>query len=172
MAYKRDVAIYGAKELERKLRALPKKVAGKVIRKAVRAGSKVIKVQVVANAPRDEGTLAKSIKVRAAKRRHKGSVGMVVQTAEGDYKGETFYGAMVHQGHKIGKRATNASIGLRKRKRRTVNDRFDIQDKNDSRTEVPANPFMSKAFDSKKDEAAKVIVDTIKTGIEQEAKRA
>ena len=53
--------------------------------------------------PKSSGLLAKSLKVRAAQRR-KGMARFAVQTAEGFFRGETFYAAFIEFGHKVGSR--------------------------------------------------------------------
>lgn len=59
-----NVSIEGLDKIERKLNALPGKVARKVIRKAVRAGQKILKEEVQLRVPVDQGKLKESIKIR------------------------------------------------------------------------------------------------------------
>ena len=73
--------IEGAKELERKLLALERKTAKKIVRSAVRKGSKVIVTAAKANAVSMVGgemgvLLRRNIIVRAFKRQKKGSFGV------------------------------------------------------------------------------------------------
>lgn len=145
-----SIHMTGGAELERRLKALPGKIAKKLIRRALRSGAKIILAQAKANAPVDTGALKKSLKVRAAKRRGRGSVGVTVSTAEGDFKGDQFYASFIEYGHKRGKRPGKGAT--------------------DAREEVPARPFMRPAFDEKKQEAVNVISSTLGAGIEQVAK--
>jgi len=89
----------GARELDRKLARLEKRTAKKVMRKALRAGGKVILAEAKRRAPKRTGALAASLKVRAAKRsRRRRGVAVIVATAEGWFKGDEFYGAFVELG--------------------------------------------------------------------------
>jgi HK97 gp10 family phage protein len=134
------VTLEGGAALERKLKALDDKVSKKIVTKALRAGAKIILTAAKTAAPKRLGLLKKSLKVRAAKRK-KGNIRFVVQTAYGDFKGETFYSAFLEYGHLAGSR------------------------KLESRQPVPAQPFLGPAFESKKDEAAQAITAVIRQGI-------
>lgn len=140
-----SVKLQGGKELERKLLALDRKIARKIVSQALRAGAKVILKQARANAPKRTGLLRRSLKVKAGKSK-KGRVSFVVQTAAGHYKGETFYGSFVEFGHKLGKRRRAKGV-------------------KDERKRIPAQPFLEPAFNSKKEQAARVIADVIRQGI-------
>lgn len=139
-----SAAIQGAAELEAKLKALPRKVSGKITRQALRSGAKVVQKQAQADAPRKTGLLARSIKVRAAKR-SRGRIGILVQTATGFFKGKSFYSGFIEFGRKTGSR------------------------KSAVRREVPADPFMARALEKKKAEAVQVVAAEIRKGIEREA---
>lgn len=72
----------------------------------LRAGAKPIHATTKSLAPRKSGALAKSIKIKT--RRRKGKVTVAIQTARGDFKGDTFYAAFQELGtaerfHKSGK---------------------------------------------------------------------
>jgi HK97 gp10 family phage protein len=138
------VTLEGGAKLERKLKALDAKVSKKIVTKALRAGAKIILTAAKAAAPKQSGTLKKSLKVRAGKRK-KGTVRFVVQTATGDFKGETYYAAFLEYGHKAGSR------------------------KLENRKVIPAKPYLGPAFDSKKEEAAKAIADSMRHGIKDAA---
>jgi HK97 gp10 family phage protein len=62
-----DVSVLGDKELAKTIRRLEFKVARRVMAGALRAGAKVIKARAKANAPRDSGKLAKTLRVRKLK---------------------------------------------------------------------------------------------------------
>lgn len=72
-----DIEVKGAKELERKLKKFPAKVAKKVIRKSLRAGSKIILAKTKSMAPKDSGALKKSMVIRAGKRNRRGTIGIL-----------------------------------------------------------------------------------------------
>lgn len=132
---KGSVRLEGGKELERELKEVEPKVAKKVVTKALRAGAKVILKAAKSAAPKRTGLLQRSLTVRAAKRK-KGRVAFVVQTKGGDFKGKSFYAAFLEYGHKAGSR------------------------KLANRKIIPPQPFLSPAFDSAKDDAARTVVDT------------
>lgn len=89
--------IEGAKELEKKLLSFEPKLGKKIIRQALRSGAKLILAEAKANVPVDTGALRDSLKVRAMRKR-KHRYGVMVQTSEGWFKGEQFYGAFVEFG--------------------------------------------------------------------------
>ena len=74
MAQPASVHIAGLESLGKSLRALPKKVEGKIVRTAMRNGTKLVADATKKAAPVDKGTLKKSFAVRALKRK-KGRVG-------------------------------------------------------------------------------------------------
>jgi hypothetical protein len=78
--------VSGGRELDAALRALDRKVSGKLSRQAMRAGAKVALPEVRKRAPKASG------------------IAYQVQTKAGDYKGDTFYGAFVSFGHRAGPR--------------------------------------------------------------------
>jgi HK97 gp10 family phage protein len=143
------VKLIGGEELRRKLLTIDKKVAKQISSQALRAGAKVMLDATRRITPVISGTLKRSLKVRAGKRK-KDRVSFQVQTRDGDYKGETFYGAFVNFGHRVGKRKA-------RRNSRTFND---------TRKEVPANPFMARGFELSKNAALSKVTDVLKSGIE------
>lgn len=74
-----DISLLGDAELARKLQALPEKLERKVIRQAIRKGGQPILRTAKANANRLTGAMAKSIKLRAMKRK-RGRIGVRIQT--------------------------------------------------------------------------------------------
>jgi HK97 gp10 family phage protein len=89
--------ISGDKELQRALNALPGKVQKKIMRGALREAAKVVAAEARARVPVETGTLRDSIKVRALKGK-RGSVGASVESGEGQFKDESFYGAFIEFG--------------------------------------------------------------------------
>jgi HK97 gp10 family phage protein len=133
--------VSGGRELDAALRALDRKVSGKLSRQAMRAGAKVALPEVRKRAPKASGAMAASFKVRAGKRR-KGRIAYQVQTKAGDYKGDTFYGAFVSFGHRAGPRKLGNARPL-----------------------VPANPFIEAAFKVKRQAMLDAVVDTLRKGL-------
>ncbi len=109
------VTISGTEELTALLKAFPTKIANKAVRKGTRAGVKVIARTAKRFAPRRTGLLARSMKVRAMKRR-RGRIGAVILTGKaGAFKGDTFYGAFQEFGWVAGgrKRSTRSKGSIR-----------------------------------------------------------
>ncbi len=89
MARDVTVTIAGTRELAAVLKSIPEKEAAKAIRKGTRAGVKVIARLAARRAPRKTGALARSIKVRAMKRRRH-RFGSVVVAGNKTFTGDTF----------------------------------------------------------------------------------
>lgn len=90
--------ITGLKELDKKLQALPGKVAKKVLRQALRKALKPVKAAVQANAPVLTGQTRAAVRFKAG-RRTKNRVTLNVQVGEGDYKGDQFYASFLEFGY-------------------------------------------------------------------------
>jgi len=84
-------------EVNKVLKQLPVSIQKKALRKAMRPAMKPVAKAASEAAPKDTGALAQSIKVRAAKRSTK-FIGIDVQIGEGDFKGDTWYGAAQEYG--------------------------------------------------------------------------
>lgn len=98
------VKLVGDIKLRRLMKSLPNKDVKKAIRKAARAGAKIITAETKSLAPVGETKrLRRAIKTRAAKRSRK-YIGVVTSIGEGNFQGDTFYGAFVEFGHKVGAR--------------------------------------------------------------------
>jgi HK97 gp10 family phage protein len=87
------LTIKGLKEVDRALKKLPGVIAKKVLRQALRKAMKPVRDEVKQDAPVDKGLLKSAVKVKAGKR-SRNSVSVVVRIGEGDFKGETYYGAL------------------------------------------------------------------------------
>lgn len=147
------VTVQGDKKLLAKLNRLGRTEANKVIRTALRAGSKTIADETKRLAPvgqdrgsHKKGTLKRAIKVRAMKRK-RGRIGTMVQIGQGFFKGATFYGGFVALGHKIGSRKLGGSRG-----------------------QVPANEFMKTAVKNKEKQVLSQFGRDVGAGIEKAMK--
>jgi len=89
--------ITGVDKIVRKLKSVEPSIQQKALRKATRAGAKVIQAEAKALVPVDTGALKDAIKVKAGKRK-KGRISTLVQVGQGDFKGDTFYGGMIEFG--------------------------------------------------------------------------
>ena len=99
-----DISMLGVPELSKALAALPDKLERKILTKALRQAGKFYLTLAKAKAPRDEGRLSSTMKLRALKRR-KGRVGVMIQTGtraqlgiDPKYKG--YYPAHTEFGHR------------------------------------------------------------------------
>jgi|SRR5215207_3726894 len=96
---KATFTITGLKEIQRAYRELPKTVASKVIRQAMRKAVKPVAARVKELTPRDTGKLAKATKVRARKKKKRGVIAIdVVQGEGGSFKAAVFHGGFQNYG--------------------------------------------------------------------------
>lgn len=101
MAKAAQFTIKGLKEIQRAYRELPKRVASKVVRQAIRKALKPMQAEVKARSPRGAtGMLAKAPRLRARKKVKRGVIALNVQIGEGNFKGKTFYGGFQNFGTK------------------------------------------------------------------------
>jgi HK97 gp10 family phage protein len=156
-----SIRLVGAKELQAALDALEKKTVTKFSRTAVREGAKVVQRAAKAKAPKRSGKLRRSIRVRAKKNKKKGEVAFLVTSGAGDnvFKGETWYGAAVEFGHKVGKRPSGVRGAISKFL-------------GDNRKQVPPHPFLAPAFQAAADAAASAITAKLWELIKAEAEGA
>ena len=141
MAQPATVKVVGLESLGKALRELPKKVEGKILRTAMRNGTKLVAAATKAAAPVDTGLLQRSFAVRALKRK-KGRVGnritiknvdkIVTVSKEGK---RHFYPAVIEYGTK----------------------------------NRPARPFMRPAFESSAQAAENQIANELGDGITRAA---
>jgi len=141
-----EIQITGIKETDRAIQELGKNISKKIMRKAMRESLKPVQQACKQNAPVDKGDLRKAIKIKAMKKSRKG-FGVKVEIGEGDFKGDTFYGAFQEYGWKTGKRGS------------------------ENRHEIKGKGFMRKSFDETKESAKEDALNKIKIGIEAEANR-
>lgn len=141
-----DIKITGIKETDNAIKELGKNLSKKIMRKSMREALKPVQQACKQNAPVDRGNLKKAIKIKAMKKSRKG-FGVKVEIGEGDFKGDTFYGAFQEWGWKTGKRGS------------------------ENRHEIKGKGYMRKGFDETKESAKEDAIKKIKKGIEAEANR-
>lgn len=98
-----DIAITGVAELDAKFRAMPNTLQKKALRPATRAVAKLTLQDAKARAPQKTGQLAKSLKVvatKASRRKDKYTVSHSVQTSDGMFQGDQYYGGFMEFGTK------------------------------------------------------------------------
>lgn len=93
-----SVRMEGGRELHEMLLDLDRKTRRKVLAKSMREGAKVILAASKTRAPVASGLVKKKQRVRAGRKRKGEDVVFKVQTGEGSYVGDAFYGSMVHDG--------------------------------------------------------------------------
>lgn len=93
-----SVRVEGFKELFEKLNQLEPKRVKPAVRKALRAGARLVLTEARTRVPVRTGALKKSMKVRGIKLK-RGMVGIAVHTGAGHmFMGDQYYGGMVHYG--------------------------------------------------------------------------
>ena len=102
-------------KINRMLLTLPKSIRNKILRQELRKFGKELVSPSKAATPVRSGKLRKSVKVRAQKRT-RSSVGVVVGYSEKPFTGDTFYGAFLEWGWRIGKRPSRAAKSVDNRK--------------------------------------------------------
>jgi HK97 gp10 family phage protein len=90
--------VAGVDKVVRNLKSLEPKIQAKAVRKATRAGAKVLAAEVKEIAPVDTGELRDSIKVKDARRRRRGQLMTVVKAGAGKVKGVQAHGPAVEFG--------------------------------------------------------------------------
>ena len=95
-------------KINRMLLTLPKAIRNKILRQELRKFGKELVAPSKAATPVRSGKLRKSVKVRAQKR-SRSSVGVVVGYSEKPFTSDTFYGAFLEWGWRIGKRPSRAA---------------------------------------------------------------
>jgi HK97 gp10 family phage protein len=134
-----EMKVEGMEEMKKKLATLEPAVRKKLVRKALRAGAKVVATQCKVDAPIRSGLLRSKIKVRAGKRK-RNVIRMNVSIGKKDFQGDTFYAGFVDRGRKSGKRGSR------------------------NRRPIAGSRFLEKAFDKARPAAAKAIVETLREG--------
>jgi HK97 gp10 family phage protein len=130
---------------------LPKKIRNKILREEMRKAAKTLVAPAKAATPVLSGKLRKSVKVRAAKKL-KQSIGVTIGYSEKPFTGDTFYGAFLEWGWRIGKRPSRA-------KRAT-----------DTRTQVPGRRMLGNVAESKGPGLLSRLIVAIGLRIQREAR--
>ena len=155
-----DLKITGFQELQRELESLEPKIRKKVLGKAVRAGSNIVKKDARAHAPKQAkswegmqysvppGTLKKGIIVRRATRQPR----YIVRDLIGFSK-QAWYGRLVEMGHKLVRGGRLASGAKNKRKSSGGGKVIG---------HVAAKPFLRPAFDNNVDKVIAAMAKVLK----------
>jgi HK97 gp10 family phage protein len=161
--------VLGIPDLQRALDRLAVDLRKKVIRKALRAGAKVVLNQAKANAPVRTGLLRRRITVMASKLRKvsRGEIGVFLTVratkkarATKDRRNDPFYFKFQESGfhatgrHKIGGGTKRRALGRQA-------FRF-----------IAGKQFLGRAFEAKRSEALQVIINEVRSHIAAQNKRA
>lgn len=152
MAKSVTVVLTGDKKVNRMLREISGTQGKSVIRKAARAGIKVVLPAAKRYAPSRTGLLRRNIKVRTL-RRSRTRVGARITIGAESFQGKTFYGAFQEWGWRVGKRQGLTKAALA------------------TRPKVPGKFFLKRAADSKRNSALIVYHAAIKRGVEEIARK-
>ena len=134
--FRDSVELKGLSEIEQKLKGLPIKVRKGMMRKALRAGGKIILAAAKQESPVSTGLLRSQIKLRVHKNK-RGFMSIRVGTGSKGNSGPAFYSSFQELGYKH--RGGN---------------------------QVPANPFLKRASDKSKDQAGEATTASLKEQIE------
>lgn len=141
------MSLTGFRELAKALRELGPRVAKNTLRRSVSAGATVIKIDARERAPKDSGEMAKDILVK----RERGT------KSEMSAK----YSVFVLSGKKS---------RLKGKRRNVDRDSFYWRFVEFGTSKMAAKPFLRPAFESRKEEAVKVIGEKLDEGIQKAAR--
>jgi HK97 gp10 family phage protein len=143
------ISLEGDKELVNTLRSLTKSEFKSAVQTGAKKAMAPIQKTARAIAPKKTGKLRRAVRVRVLKRsRVRVGARVTVGAHDSMFKGRTFYAAFQEYGWRAGKRATNATIGVAKGKRRTAAQREEISRLNSSRKKVNGKRYLYKATHS------------------------
>lgn len=143
---KNAIIITGIRDIDKKLRTLEPRLQKKVLRQAMRSGLKVQAAEVKAQAAVDTGLMRSSVKVRAVKRKKRGSISLEVAISaktDGLVKQSANGGAFYPAIEQYGSEKQGRA----------------------------ADPFATRAFESKGEASRQVTIAQIRAGIEREASK-
>jgi hypothetical protein len=166
MAKSQTIVLTGNEALNRKLAALAGPKAKAVIRKAAREALRPVFAAVKSATPTRSGRLKRSVRLRAIAR-SRSRVGARITTGGSDnlFAGRTYYGGFQEYGWKAGKRATNASVGASKFKKKTSSQKAAADAQNESRKQIPGKKWMKTAADNKQSLALSIYELEVEKGL-------
>ncbi|QDV24383.1 HK97 gp10 family phage protein [Aureliella helgolandensis] len=158
--------VTGSATLNAKLNALKSGKAKTLIRRASRVALKPVQEEAKRLAPVRSGRLRRSIKVRSMARSRR-QIGSRVTTNKNDrqFNGRFFYAGQIEYGWQAGKRATNESLGVPRRKHRTSDQVLEVQRRNAARRVIKGQKFMKRAAKSKRTAAMRIYRRELVAGI-------
>jgi len=142
-----ELTLTGAEELLAALRSLDEKASTKIMKKALRAGAKVIETHAQQDAPKRTGVMAAAFKIKVSQKKRNHRVTATVALNASAFKGK-FYALFVNYGRHVGLR-TLASLYRAK------------QSKQEQKF-IPGTRWMNKSFEKSASQALSVISDVAK----------
>lgn len=154
-----DAELSGLEETMKVLKALPEKLQGTVIRKAMKIGIKPMYDDALARAPVDTGFLRDHLRIETRSSRLKGTITVRVNTSSGQYQGDDFYASFIEYGYwKVPIRVVGGKI-------------YSMPRGTEPRVWQEPKPFMRPAFDANKDNAIILTARAMKDLTEKEVQR-
>jgi len=156
------IHIEGAEAIAMMLKELPIKLQKNVMRTALNAGARVYADDMKVNAPKDTGTLKKSIRVSS--RITKGAVESYAKV--GGQGSKAFYAHMVEYG-------TNAHV-INAKTPKGLKFKYNgmwVNTMQVLHTGAIAKPFVRPAFDNKSDEATQAVAGKIRERLSEQFKK-
>lgn len=154
-----EVSLSGFHELEKRLKDLPARIGGKILARAVIAGAGVIRDEAKRLCPKNEGTLAKSIRATRKKGTKQGEIVYLIKPGRGK-KANAWYAHLIEFG-------TAAHI-IRAKKKKVLAANGTVYGKVVRHPGTHPRPFLRPAFDTKWREAIEKIRERLGQGIMKE----
>jgi HK97 gp10 family phage protein len=166
------LSIAGDKELVDKLKEFTKAETKSAMQTGAKKALEPVQKTARAIAPKKTGRLRKAIRIRVLKRsRRRVGARVTVGSLDSMFKGRTFYGAFQEYGWRVGRRASNADLGIRKRKRRTAAQAEQIAELNNARKKIDGQRYMRRAIDSNREIVMTTFRGLLREGIQKVMKK-
>jgi HK97 gp10 family phage protein len=153
----RLINITGGRELALALKELPSKIERSIMRKAMRAGARVIANEAKSNVPVQDGDLKRSIRVSTTSKRGQVEAKAVAGNKKAYYANWVEFGTI---GHEIAARPGKVL-------RFKAADGKIVETQRVLHPGARAKPFMRPALDTKADVAVKAVADTVRRNLNE-----
>lgn len=161
-----SIKIEGKSAIAKKLKRLSGKVAGSIARRSGAAGARVIRNEARRLVPEDSGTLKKAINVRTKQFRNRSGFHFYIAVDRGgSVKNDGWYAHFIEYGTQPHQVIPKAAQALK------LSASGDVVRNIANHPGTRAQPFMRPAFESKADNAVRVIGDKLWDNIRKESAR-
>ena len=154
-----DIKLEGGERLLKALQSYEPKIRNRIVRESMNKALAPVLRLAEQMAPMDTGLLNRNLKIRPGKRR-RNAVSRTVATTE-----RAHYGTFQEYGFKLGRRASNETIGLRKGKKRNASQRAAVEAINNARPSIEAQPFMRPAMRAYEDRIPELFASEIRAAL-------